>query len=175
MSSRTIRRLGSLGPTIAQFKRERLDTLPLCTPIHGRGLAEAQGLAPKHAIKQVDRLFRNELLSVEELAPYWLEFVAGNRTKLVVSLDWTAFATCDHRTLVLSVIARDKRATPVLWKTVQRSGIQRISVEDELLERLRSLRPCCSANITSYWALPPEIARWCGRTWQGHWSVVDLL
>lgn len=164
MSSRTIRRLGSLGPTIAQFKKERLDTLPLCTPIHGRGLAEARGLAPKHAIKQVDRLFRNELLSVEELAPYWLEFVGGNRTELVVSLDWTAFATCDHRTLVLSVIARDKRATPVLWKTVQRSGIQRIADEDELLERLRSLRPCCSANITSYWALPPEIARWCGRT-----------
>ena len=107
----------------------------------GRGLAEAQGLAPKHAIKQVDRLFRDELLSVEELAPYWLEFVAGNRTKLVVSLDWTAFATCDHRTLVLSVIARDKRATPVLWKTVQRSGIQRIAVEDELLERLHAALP----------------------------------
>ena len=35
----------------------------------GRGLSEARGMAPKHAIKQVDRLFRNELLSVEELTP----------------------------------------------------------------------------------------------------------
>ena len=107
----------------------------------GRGLAEARGLAPKHAIKQVDRLFSNELLSVEDLAPYWLDFVAGSRTDLVVALDWTEFAKSDHSTLVLSVIAHDKRATPVLWKTVQRSGIQRIAVEDEILERLRAALP----------------------------------
>ena len=107
----------------------------------GRGLAEARGLSPKHAIKQVDRLFSNELLSVEDLAPYWLEFVAGSRTDLVVALDWTEFAKSDHSTLVLSVIAHDKRATPVLWKTVKRSRIQRISVEDELLERLRAALP----------------------------------
>lgn len=107
----------------------------------GRGLAEARGLSPKHAIKQVDRLFSNELLSVEDLAPYWLEFVAGSRTDLVVALDWTEFAKSDHSTLVLSVIAHDKRATPVLWKTVKRSGIQRIAVEDELLERLRAALP----------------------------------
>ena len=107
----------------------------------GRGLAEARGLSPKHAIKQVDRLFSNELLSVDDLAPYWLEFVAGSRTDLVVALDWTEFAKSDHSTLVLSVIARDKRATPILWKTVRRSGIQRIAVEDELLERLRAALP----------------------------------
>ena len=107
----------------------------------GRGLAEARGLSPKHAIKQVDRLFSNELLSVEDLAPYWLEFVAGSRTDLVVALDWTEFAKSDHSTLVLSVIAHDKRATPVLWKTVKRSRIQRIAVEDELLERLRAALP----------------------------------
>jgi len=107
----------------------------------GRGLAEARGLSPKHAIKQVDRLFSNGLLSVDDLAPYWLEFVAGSRTNLVVALDWTEFAKSDHSTLVLSVIAHDKRATPVLWKTVKRSGIQRIAVEDELLERLRAALP----------------------------------
>ena len=107
----------------------------------GRGLAQARGLSPKHTIKQVDRLFSNELLSVDDLAPYWLEFVAGSRTDLVVALDWTEFAKSDHSTLVLSVIAHDKRATPVLWKTVQRSGIQRIAVEDELLERLRAALP----------------------------------
>ena len=107
----------------------------------GRGLAEARGLSPKHAIKQVDRLFSNELLSVEDLAPYWLEFVAGSRTDLVVALDWTEFAKSNHSTLVLSVIAHDKRATPILWKTVKRSRIQRIAVEDELLERLRAALP----------------------------------
>ena len=35
----------------------------------------------------------------------------------MVALDWTEFAKSDHSTLVLSVIAHDKRATPVLWKT----------------------------------------------------------
>ena len=42
----------------------------------GRGLAQARGLSPKHAIKQVDRLFSNELLSVED----WLATVSGSRT-----------------------------------------------------------------------------------------------
>ena len=104
----------------------------------GRGLAQAHGLAPKHAIRQVDRLFSYELLSIEDLAPNWLEFIAGNRTELVVALDWTEFAKSDPSTLVLSVIARDKRATPVLWKTVQRTGIQ-VSVPSSGVRRSSSV------------------------------------
>ena len=119
----------------------------------GRGLAQARGLSPKHTIKQVDRLFSNELLFPSMIwLPYWLEFVAGSRTDLVVALDWTEFAKSDHSTLVLSVIAHDKRATPVLWKTVQRSGIQRIAVEDELLERLRAVLPP-PIRITLFWPI----------------------
>ncbi len=53
----------------------------------GRGLAQARGLAPKHAIKQVDRLLSNELLSVENLAPNWLEFVA--EIALILWSHWT--------------------------------------------------------------------------------------
>ena len=80
----------------------------------GRGLAQARGLSPKHTIKQVDRLFSNELLSVDDLAPYWRNLLPEVTADLVVALDWTEFAKSDHSTLVLSVIAHDKRATPVL-------------------------------------------------------------
>ena len=91
----------------------------------GRGLAQARGLSPPNtpSNKWTDCLATSYFPSMI-LAPYWLEFVAGSRTDLVVALDWTEFAKSDHSTLVLSVIAHDKRATPVLWKTVQRSGIQ---------------------------------------------------
>ena len=107
----------------------------------GRGLAQARGLRPKHAIKQVDRLLSNHLLDLEALAPSWMAFVVGKRTEIVIAFDWTDFAKDDQSTLALSVIARDGRATPVLWKTVQRSGILRNAVEDDLLERLRAALP----------------------------------
>ena len=56
----------------------------------------------------------------------------------MIAFDWTDFAKDDQSTLALSVIARGGRATPVPWKTVQRTGILRHSVEDELLERHRA-------------------------------------
>ena len=104
----------------------------------GWGLAQTRGLRPKHAVKQVDRLLSNQLLDLEALAPSWLAFVVGNCTDIVIAFDWTDFAKDDQSTLALSVIARDGRATPVLWKTVQRSGILHNAVEDELRERLRA-------------------------------------
>ena len=69
----------------------------------GRGLAQARGLRPKHAIKQVDRLLSNHRLDLEALAPSWLGFVVGNRTDIVIAFDWTDFAKDDQSTLALSV------------------------------------------------------------------------
>lgn len=45
----------------------------------GQGLAAAQGLAPKHAIKQVDRLLSNPKLGLEDLFGCWVGFVVGER------------------------------------------------------------------------------------------------
>ena len=50
-------------------------------------LYRLRGLSPKHAIKQVDRLFSNELLSVEDLVLYWLEFVS--EVALISWSHWT--------------------------------------------------------------------------------------
>lgn len=109
----------------------------------GEGLALARGLERKHAIKQVDRLLSNTHLDPELLAPPWVRFVIGNRTQILVAMDWTEFPKDDHSTLCLSVINSSGRATPVLWQTVQKSALcfQRNAMEDTLLERLAAALP----------------------------------
>ena len=43
----------------------------------GQGLAIANGLAPRHAIKQVDRLLSNPKLMREDVARCWVRFVVA--------------------------------------------------------------------------------------------------
>ncbi|MFO0575268.1 MAG: IS4 family transposase [Polyangia bacterium] len=107
----------------------------------GRGLACARGLRPKHAIKQVDRLLSNPRLDPIELTPAWVSYVLAQRTQIVVALDWTEFAEDGHSTLMLSLITKTGRATPLLWRSVPTENIQRIAAEDELIERLRAAVP----------------------------------
>lgn len=107
----------------------------------GRGLACARGLRHKHAIKQVDRLLSNPRLDPVELTPAWVRYVLAQRTEIVVALDWTEFAPDGHSTIVLSMITKGGRTTPLLWKSVPSENIQRIAAEDELLERLRAAIP----------------------------------
>jgi hypothetical protein len=109
----------------------------------GEGLAVAMGLAPKHAIKQVDRLLSNRGVDVEVLAPLWVSFVLAERKDIVVALDWTDFDGDEQTTLVLNVITTHGRATPLLWKTVTKKGLKtrRNDYEDDLLRRLRDAVP----------------------------------
>ena len=62
----------------------------------GRGLADAMGLAPKHAIKQVDRLLSNGGITVWQWFHQWVLFVVAARKEIVVALDWTEFDKDDH-------------------------------------------------------------------------------
>src|SRR3982751_4051381 len=48
----------------------------------GRGLAKALNLSDKHAIKQVDRLFSNEKLTLEDTDKNMVSFVVGNRKEV---------------------------------------------------------------------------------------------
>ena len=107
----------------------------------GRGLAYARGLSIKHAVKQVDRLLSNPRLDPIELAPAWITYVVAARSQVVVAFDWTEFALDGHSTVVLSMITKGGRATPLLWRSVPTEKIQRIAAEDELLERLRAAIP----------------------------------
>lgn len=109
----------------------------------GHALAEAHDLDSKHAIKQVDRLLSNGGFDVWELFVHWVAFVISGREELVVAMDWTDFEKDDHTTIAINLITGHGRATPLLWKTVQKSTIKgrRAKYEDELLERLRELVP----------------------------------
>lgn len=109
----------------------------------GRGLALAEGLSSKHAIKQVDRLLSNTGVDVWALFAAWVPYMLGGRTEVVVALDWTDFDADDQATLALHMMTSHGRATPLMWKTVRKSelGGNRNRVEDDLLIHLRSVVP----------------------------------
>lgn len=109
----------------------------------GRALALAQGLEPKHAVKQVDRLLSNEGIDVDQAQALWVPFAIGSREEIVVALDWTEYDRDRHATLALHLVTSHGRATPLLWKTVSKSRLRgkRNAHEDRLLERLRVAVP----------------------------------
>ena len=109
----------------------------------GQGLAAAQGLTAKHAVKQVDRLLSNEKIEVWKLFDSWVPCAVGSRPNIVVALDWTEFDADDHSTLALYLVTSHGRATPLLWLTVTKSELkdQRNDHEDRLLVKLREVLP----------------------------------
>ena len=109
----------------------------------GQGLAQAMGKLSKHGVKQVDRLLSNEGIEVGKFFGYWVPYMVGARTEVVVALDWTSFARDGHETIVLSMLTGHGRATPLLWKTVEASKLKgkRNAHEDALLYRLYEVVP----------------------------------
>ena len=109
----------------------------------GNGLAQANGLERKYAIKQVDRLLSNSKLNVWSLFDDWVPYVVAERKEIVVSMDWTEFDADDHSSIVISMQTNHGRNTPLLWKTHTKSRLkgQRNAHEDELLWKLKSSLP----------------------------------
>ena len=105
----------------------------------GQGLAQALGKLSKHGVKQVDRLLSNQGIDVWEFFGYWIPYLVGARTEVVVAMDWTSFARDQQDTVVLSMLTSHGRATPLIWRTVESSSLkgQMKRHEKELLERLR--------------------------------------
>jgi hypothetical protein len=116
----------------------------------GQGLAQAQGLNPKHAVKQVDRLLSNSGIVIGDFFEHWVPFVIGAREDVQVALDWTEFDADDHSTIALYLITSHGRATPLLWKTVKKSTIKgwRNDHEDDLIAQFAKLRPGCTKRAT---------------------------
>lgn len=106
----------------------------------GRALAQSEGLDPKHAIKQVDRMLSNAGINMDQAQALWVPFVVGPREEIVVALDWTEYDRDRHATLALHMVTSHGRATPLLWKTVSKSRLRgkRNAHEDRLLKRLRT-------------------------------------
>jgi hypothetical protein len=109
----------------------------------GIAMAEARGINPKHAIKQVDRLLSNRGIDVWALFAHWVPFVLGDRKQIVVALDWTDHDHDDQTTIAINLITAHGRATPLIWKTVLKSKLadHRNAFEDEVIIRLREVLP----------------------------------
>jgi hypothetical protein len=109
----------------------------------GRGLADAMGLDPKHAIKQVDRLLSNSGITVWRWFEPWVTFVVAARMEIVVALDWTEFDTDDQSTIAAYLVTSHGRATPLIWKTVRKSELknQRNEHEYQVIRRLHEILP----------------------------------
>jgi hypothetical protein len=115
----------------------------LAISVIGQALAQARGLLTKHAVKQVDRLVSNQGIAVWEIFGHWVPQVVGARTEIVVALDWTDFDADGQTTLVLSLVTRHGRATPLLWQTVSKTSLKeaRNDHEDRCLVRLAEVLP----------------------------------
>jgi hypothetical protein len=109
----------------------------------GQAYAALAEIQPKHGIKQVDRLLSNAALDVEQLLAPWAGFVLGGRKEVVLSLDWTDFDDDDHTTLCAYVVTTHGRATPLAWKTVEKSTLagRRSELEQAMICRLHAAIP----------------------------------
>ena len=121
-------------------------TTSLAVNTIGQGLALARGLVTKHAIKQVDRLLSNEGIDVDAALRHWIPYVVGPRSSINVAMDWTDFDADGQATIMLSLLTRHGRATPLLWLTVDTAILKnhRNEYEYQVLVRLAE-------------ALPPDI------------------
>lgn len=133
------RRVDSLGDAVSGV----LHAASLAIHAIGRGLAAAKGIHPKHATKQVDRLLSNDGIPLWRLFELWARFVVGERGEIVIALDWTEFDPDKHATICLYLVTRHGRATPLVWKTVEKATLEgrRNAYEDEVIERLSEALP----------------------------------
>jgi hypothetical protein len=120
-----------------------ISTASLAVNTIGQGLALARGLVTKHAIKQVDRLLSNEGIDVDAALRHWIPYVVGPRTSINVAMDWTEFDADGQATIMLSLLTRHGRATPLLWLTIDTATLKshRNEYEYQALVRLADALP----------------------------------
>jgi hypothetical protein len=108
--------------------------------IHAIGQAYAQlaGITGKSGVKQIDRLLGNSNMVVDSMMKAWVSFVVGIRTEIVVALDWTEFDNDKQSTLAAFLVTDHGRATPLIWKTHEKSTLKgnQKRYEQELIEQL---------------------------------------
>lgn len=120
-----------------------ITTASLAVNTIGHGLALARGLATKHAIKQVDRLLSNQRIDIDAALRHWVPVMVGPRSSINVAMDWTDFDADGQATIMLSLLTRHGRATPLVWLTVHTSTLKnrRNEYEYQVLVRLAEALP----------------------------------
>lgn len=116
----------------------------------GQAYAKVAGIKAKSGTKQIDRLLSNRGVSLDVLFRAWVNFVVGPRVDAVVALDWTEFDKDDHSTLCAYLVTRHGRATPMMWRTVQKSQLKgkRSGIEFDLLTTLNDFLPASVDQVT---------------------------
>src|ERR671920_358766 len=111
--------------------------------IIGKSLAQARGLLPKHAVKQVDRLLSNPRIEAWDVFASWVPEMVGPRTDIVVAMDWTDFDADSQATLALKLVTRHGRTTPLIWLSVLKDELStaRNDYEDVGPRRLAEVLP----------------------------------
>lgn len=154
----TKNRIGSWFPDIKKYLNEVFDSeihakrveslangalgvmtsASLAVAVIGQALAQARGLLIKHAVKQVDRLLSNRGIVVWDIFAHWVQEVVGQRTEIVVAMDWTDFDADGQATLALHLVTGHGRATPLMWLSVSKDELKeaRNDYEDACLVRL---------------------------------------
>jgi len=120
-----------------------IESASLAVAMIGQGLALARGRLTKHAVKQVDRLLSNPGIDVDALLVHWVPYVVGSRSSITVAIDWTDFDADGQTTIMLSLLCRHGRATPLVWLTVGTATLKdrRNAYEDQVLTRLAEVVP----------------------------------
>src|SRR3954453_11094809 len=115
----------------------------LSVAVIGKSLAQARGLLPKHAVKQVDRLLSNPRIEAWDVFASWVPEMVGPRTDIVVAMDWTDFDADGQATLALKLVTRPGRATPLIWLSVHKDELTdaRNAYEDAAVRRLAEVLP----------------------------------
>src|SRR5215217_1105851 len=115
----------------------------LAVAMIGKSLAQARGLLPKHAIKQVDRLLSNSKLEAWDVLATGVPEMVGSRTDIAVAMDWTDYDADGQATLALKLVTRHGRATPLVWLSVHKDELTdaRNAYEDAAVRRLVEVLP----------------------------------
>jgi len=120
-----------------------IESASLAVAMIGQGLALARGRLTKHTIKQVNRLLSNPGIDVDALLVHWVPYGVGGRSSITVAMDWTDFDADGQTTIMLSLLCRHGRATPLVWLTVDTATLKdrRNAYEYQVLVRLAEVLP----------------------------------
>ena len=81
----------------------------------------------------------NPGFDIWDLSAQWMLYIIGNKTDLMVVLDWTSFVSDAQQMLSLNVLTCKGCTTPLLWRTVDKQRLKhnRARYEDQMLSRFK--------------------------------------
>src|ERR1700712_61054 len=120
-----------------------IESASLAVAMIGQGLALAPGRLAKHAVQQGGRVLSTQGIDVDALLVHWVPYVVGSRSSITVAMDWTSFDADGQTTIMLSLLCRHGRATPLVWLTVDSATLKdrRNDYEYQVLVRLAEVLP----------------------------------